>query len=125
MWSRVLAYQTISDQRAKVFNLLSAWVRDLLFMTNCVNGLCHQHTLLRRFLNKNFTCEERQVYTVYLKVNTVIAIGHDIFVYTVLTKLRSTCWGLTSVDHQAHYFHYTGLKPWHTVQKPCKRRLSN
>ena len=78
-------------------------------MTNCVNGLCHQHTLLRRFLNKNFTCEERQVYTVYLKVNTVIAIGHDIFVYTVLTKLRSTCWGLTSVDHQAHYFHY-GIK---------------
>ena len=52
--------------------------------------------------NKNFICEERQIYTVKLKVNTVIAIGHEmIFVYTVSTKLSSTSWCLTLVDHHA------------------------
>ena len=30
MWSRVLAYQIISNQRAKVFNSLSTWLRALL-----------------------------------------------------------------------------------------------
>ena len=47
-WSRVLAYQITSDQRAKVFNLLPTWVRALLSVTKCVNGSSHQHTLLRR-----------------------------------------------------------------------------
>ena len=59
-----------------------------------MNVSSNQHTLLRRFLkqeNKNFTCEKRQIYTVNLKINTVIAIGHEmIFVYTVSTKLSST-----------------------------------
>ena len=41
-----LAYQIISDQRAKVFNLLSTWIKALLSMTNCVNGSSRQHTLL-------------------------------------------------------------------------------
>ena len=57
--------------------------------------------------NKNFIREARQIYTVYLKVNTVIAIGHKmIFVYTVSTKLGSTSWGLTSVDHETHCYLY-------------------
>ena len=41
-----LAYQIISDQRAKVFNLLSTWIRALLSVTNCTNGSFYQHTLL-------------------------------------------------------------------------------
>ena len=83
MWSRALAYQTISDQRAKVFNLLSTWVRALLSVTNCMNGSCHQHT--------PDMYEERQIYTVHLKANTLIAIGHEmIFIHTVSTKLSST-----------------------------------
>ena len=60
-------------------------------------------------------CKERQIYTVILKVNTVIAIGHEmIFVYTESIKLSSTSWGLTTVDHQAHcYYYYStmGLNP--------------
>ena len=39
----------ISDNfipKAKVFNLLSAWMRALLSITNCVNGSSHQHTVL-------------------------------------------------------------------------------
>ena len=39
MWNRVLAYQIIGDQTAKVsFNLLSTWIRVLLSLTNCMNG---------------------------------------------------------------------------------------
>ena len=68
-------------------------------MANCVNGSSHQQTLFRRFLK-----EERQIYTVYLKVNTVIAIGNEmIFVYTVSAKLSSTSLDLTPVDHQAQW----------------------
>ena len=59
----------------------------------------------RQALTSNPPIEERQIYTVNLKVNTVIAIEHEmIFVYTVSTKLSSTSWDLMSVDHQAHCY---------------------
>ena len=62
MWNRVFAYQIISDQRAKVFNLLSTWVRALLSMTNC-EKVCPISTLSSTdSWNKNFTCEERQIF---------------------------------------------------------------
>ena len=79
------------------------------------------------YWNKNFTCEERQIYTVNLNANTVIAIGHEmIFLFTVSTKVSSTSWGLTLVDHQAHAIIITtGLRPRLTVQKACTRGLSN
>ena len=66
--SRVLTYQIISDQRA---NLLSTWVRALLFMINCVNGSSHQHSLLRRFLKQELHVWRKTSIWYRLKVDTV------------------------------------------------------
>ena len=116
VWSRVLAYQIISDQRAKVFNLLSTWVRDLLSMTNCINGSSHQHTLLLRLDTRTSSVKKDRSIRYRLKVDAV-PLGMKKYLYIqyqqslVLEVRASRQWIIK------HIAITTGLKPSPTVQK--------